>query len=330
MSTDPLYFLARRFFAQETRSKIKQLMASSRKQFAPVHLLLHEQFTAKQLVAECAARMPGDFDILMVHSASDRLLPMYSGTPKELVLELLELCGPKRTLAMPAFNLGGKYYQPIEYYRTHIFDVRRTISEMGMPSEVFRRMPGVRRSLHPTHSVCAFGPLAEELTSTHHLGTTRTGKHTPFEVMAKRRTVILGLGIKYFRSMTQSKCAEDLFDDDFPVKCLKKDSITVRMIDSQGQESSYVLTIPHLALDKEGTILRTLMPPGHLNEWRFHGVNLWLASAREVTECLLDAALRGITFYGHVHGEWRVPPERVLAARRAICLEPGDSKGGNL
>jgi hypothetical protein len=39
------------------------------------------------------------------------------------------------------------------------------------------------------------------------------------------------------------------------------------------------------------------MSPSSLREWRFHNVPLFAARAREVTETLTSAALRGETLY---------------------------------
>jgi len=177
--------------------------------------------------------------------------------------------------------------------------VKRCISEMGLLTEVFRRKPGVKRSLHPTHSVCALGPLAEELTATHHLSKTRLGKHSPFEVMARRKTVVIGIGVEYYRSLTQAKSVEDFLDDAFPVPSTKE-SVDVQMIDAQGAGSVYTLTVRTFAQPTQGSILRTLLSPEELMERKFHGVPLWKTSANRVTECLLEAAPKGITFYGKV------------------------------
>ena len=59
---------------------------------------------------------------------------------------------------MPAFFFGGPEADPAAYYlKRPVFDVRRQPSEMGLLSELFRRRESVRRSLHPTASVCALG-----------------------------------------------------------------------------------------------------------------------------------------------------------------------------
>jgi hypothetical protein len=294
-----LYYMLRNCLTQQKRSEIKRWLAASRKRLARAYLLVHGQFTAKDLVNELTRRIKSDFDILMVHSAYDRLLPMYTGTPVELVDELMAFCGKERTLAMPAFTLGGRDQDPIEYYKINTFNVRRTVSEMGLPTEVFRRKPGVKRSLHPTHSVCAFGPLAEELTATHHLCTTRAGKHSPFEVMARKRTVIVGIGIEYFRCLTQAKGVEDILGDEFPIPCSKRTQ-KVRMLDAGGREVAYPLTVRLFEQPVKAIVLRSLLSKDELIEWRFRGTALWMTFAHRVTECLLEAAPKGITIYGPV------------------------------
>ena len=295
--TTRLYYALRRCFDQRQRAEMKHWLAAARKRFPGPQLLLHGRFTASELVSQFRDRINTDFEILMVHSAYDRLLPMYSGNPVELVNELMAYCGSQRTLAMPAFVLGGRYYDPIDYYKSHSFDVRRTISEMGLLTEVFRRKPGVKRSLHPTHSVCALGPLAEAMTATHHLGTTRAGKLTPFEFMAQKRTVVVGLGVEYFRCLTQAKGVEDLLGDDFPIACEKK-SVPVRMIDASQREVPYQLTVREFSQPVRAIVLRSLLSKDELAEWRFHGVSLWMTFAHRVTGCLLQAASKGITIYG--------------------------------
>ena len=75
-----------------------------------------------------------------------------------------------------------------------VFDLRRTPSNVGVIPETFRTMPGVLRSLHPTHSVCASGPLAGELAAGHELDVTPVGPHSPFRKLAEAGGSILFLG----------------------------------------------------------------------------------------------------------------------------------------
>ena len=289
----------RRFLSQETRATMKKWQGQARKRASKLLPLLHGAYTSKDLIANLESRITGDFEILMVHSAFDHLQPMYTGNALELVKSLIEFCGKDRTLVMPAFVLGGKLYDKSAYFSTHNFDIKRTPSEMGMVTELFRRMPGVVRSLHPTHSVCALGPLAKQLTAGHHAVPTRTGKGTPFEFMNHHETVIVGLGIEYFRCLTHVLTAIDILDDQYPV-ALHRDPIPATMIDETGTKIPYDVVIPTGATPPDNTLLRSLLSDDELKEWTFHGTTMFATRAAIVTERLIAAAKCGVTAYGKV------------------------------
>ena len=292
-----LHYAGQRVLSQDRRNRIKHWQASRRKKWAWLYELMYGKFTAKELVAEIGRRIENDFEILMVHSAYDRLRPMYAGKHQEIIQELMDLCGKERTLVMPAFVLGGNSGDPLEFYRTRVFDAKRTPSEMGLLTEIFRRMPGVIRSLHPTHSVSALGPLAEHLTIGHHFAATPSGRGTPFETMAQKQTAIVGLGVEYYRCMTQIHTAEDLVGDDFPVK-FEREHAPVTVIDADGVKFVYNLTIFKTGIAMNCGVVRSLLTREELQEWRFRGVPLFITSAEKVTSRLVEAARRGISVYG--------------------------------
>lgn len=291
-----LYFALRRSLTQSQRNELKRKLAASRKQFSKAYLLMYGRFTARELVQDLKSRVKEDFEILMVHSSYDSLLPMYRGNPQDLVNELLAFCGKDRTLAMPAFVLGGRLFDKKQYFSTHAFDIKRTPSEMGLLTEVFRRTRGVMRSLHPTHSICAIGPLAGDLTATHHMASTRTGHGTPFDVMARKRTAIVGLGVEYYRCLAQTHTAEDILGDAFPVR-FERVPLPVVLIDSGGNRLQFKLTIPQTCRQLDNTLLRSLLPRDALTEWSFHGTAMFATVAGTITECLLEAAKKGVTLY---------------------------------
>src|SRR5947207_7302503 len=101
-----LHHVTKRILSQRRRNEVKQWLISMRKEWAPLYVLLHGRYTARELVGEIRARVKDDFDFLMVHSANDRLLPMYSGKAQDIIQELMDFCGRNRTLVMPALLLG--------------------------------------------------------------------------------------------------------------------------------------------------------------------------------------------------------------------------------
>jgi len=290
----------RRALNQERRTELKRLQGLARRRFAPVLSLIHGDFTTDDLVRELRQKLPAHFEILMVHSSFDRMLPMYKGNINELLAALLDFCGPNRTLVMPAFVMGGRTFDAADYFRTRPFDVRRTPSENGLLSEVFRRSSGVLRSLHPTCSVCAFGPLARELTTDHHLAETGLSRETPFGEMTRRSTAILGLGVEYYRCLTHAHTATYAMGDVFPIK-FEKNSILVTLVDYDGKKIDHVLGLPDRSKSLDLRLLWSVLSKEELLEWRFHGVPIFVVpEARIVTERLIEAAHRGITIYGRV------------------------------
>ena len=86
----------------------------------------------------------------------------FEGGALEYCRTLQNAVGENGTLMMPAFN---------EYDMSStggVFDWRKTISKVGAASECFRTMPGVIRSLDPTHSVAVWGKDKFDFVKHHH------------------------------------------------------------------------------------------------------------------------------------------------------------------
>ena len=141
------------------------------------------RLAVKQLASQLTDLGVQAGDLLMVHS-SFRSLAI--DDPEVVVQALLQVLGPEGTLLMPALS----YLQQPH----HIHDTRTTPSCVGYLTEYFRTRPGTLRSLHPTHSVCALGPAAEELLEYHILDKTPCGPNSPFSLLLHRHGKILMLG----------------------------------------------------------------------------------------------------------------------------------------
>jgi aminoglycoside 3-N-acetyltransferase len=309
----------RRALSQERRTELKRLQGVARKRLAPVWSLVHGTFTTEELMAELARRLPTDFETLMVHSSFDGFLPMYKGSAKDLVSALMDFCGPERTLVMPSFVMGGRTYDASSYFQSRPFDIRRTPSEMGLVAEIFRRTPNVLRSLHPTCSVCALGPLGKEMTSGHHMSRTSLGPDSPFGLMTRRRTAILGLGVEYYRCLTHAHTAAQQMGDAFPIK-FATPSTQVTLVDYDGSRYEYTLGLPDRTKKLDLRVLWSVLSKDELVEWRFHGVSMFvIPQAGVLTERLIEAAGRGITIYGKAP----VSDRSVRAAMRPTTEDEG-------
>ena len=127
---------------------------------------------------------PGD--TLLMHSSMKALGT--DATPEAFLDALQAYLGPEGTLLLPALTYDNVTSdQPL-------FQIAETEPCIGLLPRVFRTLPGVRRSMHPTHSCCARGRLADELTSRHHLDATPVGPNSPFRLLADVGGKILMVG----------------------------------------------------------------------------------------------------------------------------------------
>jgi aminoglycoside 3-N-acetyltransferase len=128
---------------------------------------------------------------LMVHS-SLKSLGRVAGGPRTVVKALMEVITPRGTLMMPSFNHGAPFEDGGEGH----FDPRRTPTTNGAIPDCFWRMPGVERSLNPTHSFAVWGRQAKSLTRGHHK-TITMGPESPLGLLNSRGGHCLLLGVTY-------------------------------------------------------------------------------------------------------------------------------------
>lgn len=269
-----------------------------RQRSAPLVRAVRGTFDADELRSHLEAEVGRDFEILMVHCSVNHMSPAYTQGPLELLRMLMAYCAEDRTLAMPAFYFGDPEQGGVghEFRRNPRFDLRRTPSQMGLLSEMFRRSKGVISSRHPVMRIAARGPLALEITAGHERAPLPCGIGSPFDHMARRNTLILGIG-KPFEVLTQVHHAEDLLGDEFPVPTAPAGRpLAMELVDG-GELVPFELRSRGFAWRRDMGRLRQLMPAGQLRSWSFHGVPLFTVRAAHVTDALISAARQGRTIY---------------------------------
>jgi aminoglycoside N3'-acetyltransferase len=294
-----LYSLVKQVVPPGARRRLLAWQRDLRRIGAPLIRRVYGTFGPEDLYQDLVKRLPADFEVLMVHISMDSLYPMFTGTAFDVLSLLRRLVG-ERTLAMPAFVFGKESFDPIRRYRVDpVFDVRKTPSEMGLVTELFRRSRSVRRSLHPTHSLCASGPLAEIITAGHDTCGSTFGEGSPFARLDDYRTVILGVGTYYFRSMTHIRRIEPFYEAGSGAGLTPRADVTpVTLIDAKGDSHRHIFrTVPADALHFHTELLRGMLAPGELQEWRFHGAPFFSVEAAAVTRAIYDNARRGRMIY---------------------------------
>lgn len=81
-----------------------------------------------------------------------------------------------------------------------VMDVLHTPSCVGILTEIFRNRAGVRRSLHPTHSLSATGKDAEEILAGEEKINTPCGKDGAYYKLWERNAQILLIGVNFGRN----------------------------------------------------------------------------------------------------------------------------------
>ncbi|MBX3629060.1 MAG: AAC(3) family N-acetyltransferase [Nitrosomonas sp.] len=289
---------AKRFLPDNAFLKVRNGYYALRKASTPALKIIYGTFDTTALRRHLEETLDPDFEILMVHSSVNHMLPYYTGNPLELVRMLIDFCGPHRTLVMPAFFFGDpKIGSVIDTFKASPFcDLKKTPSQMGLATELFRRTKGVIQSRHPVYRVSALGPLAKALTEGHENAFGPAGRGSPFEYMAARNTLIIGIG-KSFDVMTQTHHVEGIMGDVFPIpRKADAENMVVTVID--GQEKVPV-TLRGSGIQGYFNIakLPQLLDKEDLKLWKFHNVPFFAAKAYTVTTKLIAAAKQGKTLY---------------------------------
>jgi aminoglycoside 3-N-acetyltransferase len=219
---------------------------------------------------------------LLVHSSLSSM-GWVEGGPTAVIDGLKVAVGDEGTLLLPALSY--------EFVSAHspVFDVRTTPSCVGAITETFRIAPGVSRSLHPTHSVCAIGPLTEEMLEGHHLDDTPVGPRSPFRRLRDRGGQILMLGCGLGPN-TSMHGVEELSE---PPYLFLPRPVEYTLIDHSGAEISHTGRRHAFAGYRQRyDRVEGLMSAPDLRSGRVHGAPSWLIEASALWEVAADTIAR--------------------------------------
>jgi aminoglycoside 3-N-acetyltransferase len=228
--------------------------------------------------------------ILFVQSSLNRFYN-FKGTAIDILLLLEEIIGPEGTLIMPSFpgySEEGLFF----------FDVRKTPAQTGLLCELLRRRPDVIRSLNPPHSVCAIGPMAEELLSEHHLSPFTCGSKSPFAKIADHGGQILGLGLPP-GCTTFFHVVEDIDPEKYPRPIYVRKPVDYTVINETGQKLSVSVCLRN---PKVTTTMKLERVTQHLSEqahrvFSIYGVPAFIADAKLLLGELCSLRDKGIILY---------------------------------
>jgi aminoglycoside 3-N-acetyltransferase len=171
-------------------------------------------------------------DTVLVHS-SFKGSNGFVGSPDQVIDVFLEALGSAGNLMMVSLPYLSSTY---EYLKSFVsFDVRRTPSQMGLISEIFRERKNVLRSLHPTHPILAYGPKAEWIVAGHENCPYPCGRGTPFDKLAQTEGKVLFFDVP-FATLTFFHYLEDMIRDRLPFPLYHPEAFQVPVIDHEGRQ----------------------------------------------------------------------------------------------
>jgi aminoglycoside 3-N-acetyltransferase len=255
-------------------------------------------FGRKELLAELQAIGIKPGEAVIVHSAM-KAFEAFHGSATDVIAVFREAVGTEGTLMMPTLSMAGS---AIDFAKSgKMFDPRTTPSQVGLLAEVFRRSPGVMRSVHPTHSVAVQAPDAAWWIADHHLAGTPCGRGTPFYRLLERdgKIVLAGTGIP---ALTFFHCVEELIEDRMPFSPFTQERYVMRC----RRAGEIIETAPMRLYAPDVSRRRRLAPleselraKGLWNESRAGTLTVAAVRARDVLQTLESMADRGVFCYAH-------------------------------
>ncbi|WP_253192904.1 AAC(3) family N-acetyltransferase [Janthinobacterium sp. LM6] len=220
---------------EKAKSAIHAALEAWRRAAGARHVRQNAPHVTRAGLAAGLARLgiaPGD--TLFVHSSLKSLGYVEGGAPA-VIAALQDAVGQQGTLLLPAYYLPGGTVSAACAMPDYVFDPRRHGTHMGRLPEAFLASPGVRRSIHPTHSVSAWGRHAADLTEAHHRAPSIFGMGSPWQrFIGCDHAKVLGLGIS-MGPVTFYHALEDAMGDAFPVPVWENETKLLACLDHAGR-----------------------------------------------------------------------------------------------
>ena len=277
-----------RFFRLRLKAKLLQAQGW----FVRAFLSYDEQ----ELLAGLRAIGVRPSDSVMLHSAFNGAHG-FRGSIEQLTNVFIDAVGPQGHLLMVSLPYRSSSFTYLS--KLKVFDVRKTPSLMGLVSEMFRRRPEVKRSLHPTHPVLVRGPRAEWFTEDHPNCVYPCGPGSPFERLVAVDGKVVFFNVP-FATYTLFHYLEHLVSPQLPFPLYTDEAFDVPVLDLDGRPrtvTTYVFA-PEAVRRRRFAVLETaLRRRGLIQERRVGASLIQVVRANDTVDCVMEMARRGEFFY---------------------------------
>lgn len=256
---------------------------------------IHKPLTEKEfknLLSNQFKIKPGA--VLFIHSSVGSLNIEFSVIRMFNILK--EMVGEEGTLVFPAWHFT---YRAEEYLRKNlIFDVKRSPSALGLLSEIARRHPDAKRSVHPLNSIVAIGKNAIDIVEEHGDSIYPCDEKSPYYKIMKYNGIIMGLGVNTdFLSFVH--CPEDVMKGQFPVKT-RLDEVfesRVRLINGTTRIIKTLTAHPQIKHRDINNFLKRYVGKEICRNFTLKGNRFFVAHSKELFDEIVLLAKKGKTIY---------------------------------
>jgi aminoglycoside 3-N-acetyltransferase len=213
----------------------------------------------------------------------------------QLLDDLLELVGNTGTLVMPThahYQVENDYGLRSDPNVPIVYDPKKTPCIVGVVNELFWRRKGTERSLHPFNTLAACGPLAHELLRDN-LNENKPlphGVYSGYYRFCQHNGLVVSVGVSLRQCLTLAHVAEDIRDQQWPIKDFFVERPYVVRIDGRDQtvvvrQWSAEYSVACLCWHK---VVRDLARDGVVHEGMVGNVHVDWARAKDVLQYFMS------------------------------------------
>lgn len=234
-------------------------------------------------------------DKIFIHS-SYKGLGKFQQKPNEIISLLKNFFGESGVLMFPAFTMKKSQYDTVK--DGFVFDLENLKITTGVLPGLANKDPEFIRSLHPTHSVLAYGCDAFEATKSHGEDGSSTGVLSPFWYLVKENGYVVNIGTD-FNTMTLVHTFEEMYQEFFPIKTLSdlKKRVVVK---NYGVSKTLLIKLfqPNLHFIRDVNVLKKYLSNDDFRYKKIGSGYVQIIRAKAIFEGIERMAEEGETIYG--------------------------------
>lgn len=282
--------MLKKIITNEQKWKLKSKYNRAKKYYANTFY----SYNGGMLVNKLKEMGVKETDTLLVHSGYKQDSG-FQGTPRDVVTALVEYLGINGNLIMVSLPFTSYAYDYLKENKP--FNIKKTMSKMGIITESFRRKKGVSRSFHPTHPVLVYGKDAEWIVADHEKCLYPCGNGSPFEKIKKLNGKILFYDVD-MDTITFMHYVEETNKNKLPFQLFHSELLEVKGYDNNNKEHILKTYVYNPKIKRNLNILvQELIKNKVVKTGNVGNSGLSIVTAEDVVTCQTNMYENGIYFY---------------------------------